>query len=171
MTTETGTQQEASAESGAARMAPHLERGLRSLARELNERRGLRVSLLGGLMIFIALILGMNSALTIPFVAVGCVMIAAGALGPRLNGRIAVEWGASGTVIELRTEITPPGTVAVEHGRTLPLPAVVGEQPAAEAEAEVIEGIGETIEIEVSELEALLDAAGPAAALQVSATR
>ena len=160
MTTETGTQRESTG-SPAAKMAPHLERGLRNLARELNERRGLRIGLLGALMVFVALILGMNSAWTIPFVAVGCVMIAAGALGPRLNGRVAVEWGASGTVIELRTEITPPGTVAAEHGRTLPLPAVVGAETAAEAE--VIEGTGETIEIEVSELEALLDAAGPTA--------
>jgi hypothetical protein len=147
----------------AERLLPHVGQGISRVARELNERRGLRTALLGGLLVGIALILGMDSALTIPFVIVGFLLVAIGSLGPRLSGRMAVEFGASGTVIELRTEITPPGTVASEHNRTLPLPVAVAVEPGAPpavAEAEVVEGTGETIEIEVSRLEALLDAAG-----------
>lgn len=139
----------------AERLLPHVGHGFARVARELNERRGLRTALLGGLLVVIALILGMNSALTTPFVIAGFLLVAIGSLGPRLSGRMAVEFGASGTVIEMRTEITPPGTVASEHNRTLPLPVAVED-----TEDEVIEGTGETIEIELAELEALLDAAG-----------
>ena len=150
----------------AERLMPHIGHGISRVARELNERRGLRTALLGGLLVGIALILGMNSALTIPFVIAGLLLVAIGSLGPRLSGRMAVEFGASGTVIEMRTEITPPGTVASEHNRTLPLPVAVDSGRVTEddeievTEAEVIESTGETIEIEVAKLEELLDAAG-----------
>ena len=149
----------------AERLLPHVGHGISRVARELNERRGLRTALLGGLLVVIALILGMNSALTIPFVIVGFLLVAIGSLGPRLSGRMAVEFGASGTVLEMRTEITPPGTVASEHNRTLPLPVTVSGDSEV-ADVDVIESTGETIEIEVAKLEALIDAAGQPAAIR-----
>lgn len=150
----------------AERLLPHVGQGISRVARELNERRGLRTALLGGLLVGIALILGMDSALTIPFVIAGFLLVAIGSLGPRLSGRMAIEFGASGTVIEMRTEITPPGTVASEHNRTLPLPVAIEESASSATDgaevtdAEVVEATGETIEIEVTKLEALIEAAG-----------
>lgn len=148
------------APTAAEHVLPSLGRGISRLARELRERRGLRTVLMGGALVLIALILGMNSPWTLPLVIAGVLLIAVGSLGPRLSGRMAIEFGASGTVIEMRTEITPPGTVASEHNRTLPLPVAVaveeGAEPAAPIEAEVIEGTGETIEIEVAKLEELI---------------
>jgi len=143
--------------SAAERVLPHLGRGISHVARELGERRGLRTVVMGVLLVVIALLLGMNSAWTLPLVIGGLLLVAIGSLGPRLSGRMAVEFGASGTVIEMRTEITPPGTVASEHNRTLPLPVAVESE--APADAEVIEGTGETIEIEVSKLEELIASA------------
>lgn len=141
----------------AERLLPHLGRGISHVARELGERRGLRTVVMGVLLVVIALLLGMNSAWTLPLVIGGLLLIAIGSLGPRLSGRMAVEFGASGTVIEMRTEITPPGTVASEHNRTLPLPVAVDDE--GPADAEVVEGTGETIEIEVSKLEELIASA------------
>ncbi len=145
------------APSTAERLLPHLGRGISHVAHELSERRGLRSVVMGVLLVVIALLLGMNSAWTLPLVIGGLLLIAIGSLGPRLSGRMAVEFGASGTVIEMRTEITPPGTVASEHNRTLPLPVAVDDE--GPADAEVVEGTGETIEIEVSKLEELIASA------------
>lgn len=143
------------------RLLPHLGEGISHVARELGERRGLRTVVMGVLLVAIALLLGMDSAWTLPVVIGGLLLIAIGSLGPRLSGRMAVEFGASGTVIEMRTEITPPGTVASEHNRTLPLPVAVESGADAEVpDADVIEGSGETIEIEVSKLEELIASAG-----------
>lgn len=160
----------------AQHLLPSLGRGISRLARELGERRGLRTVLMGGALVLIALILGMNSPWTLPLVIAGLLLIAVGSLGPRLSGRMAIEFGASGTVIEMRTEITPPGTVASEHNRTLPLPVAVesGELEASETpavEAEVIEGTGETIEIEVSKLEELIATAEAARPVSSSVPR
>lgn len=157
-----GPAEPASAGHASGAPAQQFVEGARRALTELGDRRGLRIVILGAVLVLIALFAGMDSALTIPILIVGGLMIAIGSLGPRLSGRFAIEFGASGTVIEMRTEVTPPGTVASEHNRRLPLPATV-EQAEAQADepqdAEVIEGTGETIEIDVAELEALVEAA------------
>ena len=129
-----------------------LSRGLAHAWRELNARRGLRVGLLGAFLVILGAYLGGGSALTAPLLVAGLVLIFLGALGPRLSGRLHVEWGAHGASIDLRTEVAAPGV----HPRP-ELPA------AAPAEPKVIESSGETVEIELAELQALVDAAGGAA--------
>jgi hypothetical protein len=128
-----------------------LSRGLGHAWRELNARRGLRVGLLGALLVVLGAYLGGGSALTVPLMVVGLALIFLGALGPRLSGRLHVEWGADGASIDLRTQVAAPGT----HS-----PPELAAAPAAEPK--VIESTGETVEIELAELNALVDAAGAA---------
>ena len=138
--------------------AGHIGRGAGTVAKELSARRGLRVGALGAALIVVAALLGADSALTIPLIIVGSSMAVIGSLGPRLSGRIEMDWGASGMSLDLKAEIAPPGTTAVADSGGLV--GVVPElQGGRNAEAEVIESTGETIEIEVAELEALMEAA------------
>lgn len=131
-----------------------LERILSAAWRELCERRGLRAALVGVVLLLFALYLGGGSALTVPLLIIGAILIAAGLLGPRLSGRLVVEWGPRGTTIDFHTDVA-----AAPSAEARPLPAL--ERPAGPPQ--VIEGRGETIEIEVAQLEALMAGARPQA--------
>ncbi|UJA20561.1 hypothetical protein HJD18_10315 [Thermoleophilia bacterium SCSIO 60948] len=148
------------AASAAERVGATVERGLVAGWRELADRRGLRTALVGATLLIAALILGGDSALTVPFLVLGIVLLILGVMGPRLSGHFSVEFGSDGTRIDLRTDIAAPGTTA---------PSIRGELREAErdierlservSDAEVVEGQGETIEIDVSELRSLMAAA------------
>jgi hypothetical protein len=99
----------------------------------------------------------------------GIVALAVAWLGSRMEGRFAVEWGASGTRVEFDAGLTPapdpvaaaPAKPALNPARASapapkPLSAVPPPPPAA---ATVIEGEAQTVEIDVAELKALIAAA------------
>lgn len=172
------------AEKAARKAGQGIERGTRAAWRGLAERRGLRVALAGAVLLLVALQLGTDSALSVPLLVVGLVMVIAGSMGPRLRGRFSLEFGPEGTTIEVQTHIAAPGKVAqpapalpagrprialvhsapaaVEAPDAAPQPAAsIG--PATDAEPEpqdalVVEGHGETIEMDVEQLRALLAA-------------
>lgn len=168
------------AERAARKAGQGLEQGARAAWQGLAERRGLRVALAGGIVLLVALRLGTDSALSVPLLVVGLVMVVVGAMGPRLRGRFAVEFGPDGTSIELQTHIAAPGTVAapapaIAEGPARPRIALVHPAPAQPAtddpgapvvdvrepvpeDAMVVEGHGETIEMDVEQLRALLAA-------------
>jgi hypothetical protein len=124
-----------------------VERILSAAWRELRERRGLRATLVGLALLLFALYLGGGSALTVPLFIVGGILIAAGVLGPRLSGRLVVEWGPQGTMIDFHTDVASAPSAE-------PAQAAIADRPAATPQ--VIEARGETIEIEVAQLEALV---------------
>jgi hypothetical protein len=130
-----------------------VERILAAAWRELCLRRGLRVTLVGLALLVFAVYLGGGSALTVPLLIIGGILIAAGLLGPRLSGRLVVEWGPRGTTIDFHTDVASPA-----HAEAPPAAAMI-DRPAAPPQ--VIEGRGETIEIEVAQLEALMAGARP----------
>ena len=127
--------------------AASVERILAAGWGELRERRALRVTLAGIALVVFALYLGGGSALTVPLLVIGCVLVLAGLFGPRLSGRLVVEWGPQGTRIDFHTDVAsaPPA-------EPVAAPTAL-ERPAAAPQ--VIEARGETIEIEVAQLEAL----------------
>ena len=133
-----------------------LERILAAAWRELRDRRGLRLTLAGLALLVLAVYLGGGSALTVPLFIVGGMLIAGGLLGPRLSGRLVVEWGPQGTTIDFHTDVASAPQV-----EAAPPPAPALERPAGPPQ--VLEGRGETIEIEVAQLEALMTSARPEA--------
>jgi len=141
------------------RLAPHVERGADAAWHALSTRRGLRIGLLGlALVLLGVLYLGGDSAWTVPLVVIGAVMILIGLLGPRLSGRFSLEWGAEGTVIEFRTEVTPPTPAPRILAPPFPFAPDPPQVPQKVPSAQVIEGEGETIEFDVAQLRALLAA-------------
>lgn len=124
--------------------------------RNLSERRGLRVALIGIGLVLLSVWLGESSALSVPLLVFGIVLIVMGAVGPRLQGRIVVDFGPDGSLFEVRTHLAPPGRHALPaampertHVTTTPEP----DPP----DAEVIEAHGETIEFDAEQLKRLLD--------------
>ncbi|UTI64817.1 hypothetical protein NBH00_01085 [Paraconexibacter antarcticus] len=159
-------------------------RGLRVAARELSERRGLRTVLVGAALTLLAIHLGSGSAFSLPLLVVGLGMIVVGAMGPRLRGHIGLDFGPEGTAITLHTHVAPPGRRLAPQGdgaQVIELPprpriALVPSTPRAEVTAPaapvaapgpdpattpadgpgVVESSGETIEIDVEQLRAML---------------
>jgi hypothetical protein len=113
---------------------------------------GLLLLLLGGLVLT-------SSMWTLPLVIVGAVMVLIAWIGSRLDGRFAVEWGASGTQLELRAQIKAAKPERPALSRTVPV--APGFEPE---DADVVEGEAHTVEIDVAELKALIAAAETAEA-------
>ena len=132
--------------------------GVVSALGDLWSRRGVEATIGGVLALAAAVWLGGGSALTVPLVVLGVVLLLVGILGRRLRGRVSLEWGPSGASFDFSAAIAPPGRTRVPDapsraGAALPAP------PAEEPEdAEVVESTGETIELEVESLRALLAA-------------
>jgi hypothetical protein len=151
-------------------------RGARVIVHELSERRGLRTVLLGGVITLIALDLGSDSALSAPLLVIGVIMLIVGAMGPRLRGHIGLDFGPEGTAITMHTHVAPPGrrlAAQAEGERAVialpprprialvpnaPEPAATASATPEPADAQVVESTGETVEIDVAQLRALLDA-------------
>jgi hypothetical protein len=79
-------------------------------------------------------------------------------IGSRLDGRLVVQWGESGTQLEFRAEIK---SAHLEHpgARLRHTPAVARRLRALPDDDEIIYGEAHTVEIDISELKALLAAA------------
>jgi hypothetical protein len=82
-----------------------------------------RLALMGVLLLAIAGLFLANSFWTLPLVIVGVLMVLIAWVGSRLNGHFVVEWGESGTQVQLRARITP---ARHRHGTAAPPPSPNG---------------------------------------------
>lgn len=145
------------AETTSEPLRQRLERAAHAAWRALVERRGLRVALAGGGLLIVALVLGAGSALGLAIGIAGLVMLVVGSLGPRLRGRMSLEFGPAGTSFAVQTHIAPPGRALAagepeeDLGR-----APTSLVPPPVEEADVVESSGETIEVELQQLRSML---------------
>jgi hypothetical protein len=144
-------------------------------------RPRVRLTVAGALLLLVGGLIATNSVWTLPLVIVGALMVAVAWIGHRLEGRFAVEWGETGTRLAFNATIkAPQPTVdapALSPAPSAPAPAAATRNRAqlGGRTPEVIEGEAHTVEINVSELKALIavaeaaeaaeaaDGAGPAA--------
>jgi hypothetical protein len=103
-----------------------------------------------------------NTVWTLPLVIVGALMVAVAWIGHRLDGRFAVEWGEDGTQLAFRATIKaaqpttdPPALTAASQAGSAPARRV----ELTRVPEDVIEGEAHTVEINVTELKALIAAA------------
>ena len=125
-------------------------------------RPRVRLAVIGAILLLAGGVLMTSSVWTLPLVVVGALMVAIAWVGRRLDGRFAVEWGEAGTQLEFRAKIKPPPVARSSLARTASNSHKLGHgiEPDSEGAA-VIDGEAHTVEIEVSELEALIaDQAG-----------
>lgn len=127
-------------------------------------RPRVRVTLTGVVLLLVGGLVATNSVWTLPLVLIGALMVLVAWIGHRLDGRFAVEWGEDGTQLAFRAQIKA-ARPALPGAR----PSVAGAQPEPHAtaphsgaeppDADVVEGEAHTVEIDVSDLRALLAAA------------
>jgi hypothetical protein len=86
---------------------------LTAAGRALLGRRGLRPTVLGVALAALALALGVSSALSVALLVVGVLMLIVGLMGPRLQGRFAIEFGPNGASLEIQTHMAPPGRTRI----------------------------------------------------------
>ncbi len=125
-------------------------------------RPRVRLTLTGVLLLLVGGLIANNTVWTLPLVIVGALMVAVAWIGHRLEGRFAVEWGEAGTELAFKATIKPPQP-------TTETPALAVTAPArrialSRASDDVIEGEAHTVEINVTELKALIAAAEAAEA-------
>jgi len=75
--------------------------------------RGLRSTVFGVALMVLAASLGLSSAASIASLAAGVLMLIVGLIGPRLQGRFAIEFGPQGASIEIQTHMAPRGRTQV----------------------------------------------------------
>jgi hypothetical protein len=124
------------------------------------QRPRVRLTVTGAALLLIGGLMMTNSVWTLPLVIVGVLMVAIAWIGPRLDGRFALQWGENGTEVAFRARIRP--AEPVRPALAPPAPESPDPDPDREARPEtpkVIEGQARTVEIEVAELEALIAAA------------
>jgi hypothetical protein len=122
-----------------------------------------------GTLLLLAGLIASDTVWTLPLVIIGALMVAVAWIGRRLDGRFAVEWGESGTQLAFRATIKAAQP-------TTEVPALSAASPAQAPPArrielargvdDVIEGEAHTVEINVSELKALIAAAEAAEATE-----
>lgn len=114
-----------------------------------------------------------SSVWTLPLVIGGALMVVIAWMGHRLDGRLTLQWGPAGTELAFRATIkAPAGEPAVGEAGALPaahpaeaLPsgnpagAPAASRIGAATGGEVIEGDAHTVELDVTELKALIAAA------------
>lgn len=126
-------------------------------------RPRVRLTVTGAALLLIGFVIASNSVWTLPLIIIGALMVAVAWIGHRLEGRFAVEWGDSGTQLAFNATIKAPQP-------TTETPALSAPAPTAEpVDADVIEGEAHTVEIDVSELRALIAAAEAAEAAEAAA--
>ena len=119
-------------------------------------RPRVRLTMTGVILILAGGVFAKSSMWTLPLLIAGALMVAVAWVGHRLDGRLALEWGETGTQLEFRAQIKAPEDA---------YPALPAPPRAAEPEpedADVVEGESHTVEIEVAELKALIAAASSA---------
>jgi len=135
-------------------------------------RPRVRLTLTGVLLLLIGVLIATNTVWTLPLVIVGALMVAVAWIGHRLEGRFAVEWGEAGTQLAFKATIkaAQPTTETPALGPAASaVPAPARRIELARASDDVIEGEAHTVEINVTELKALIAAAEAAEAGDVAA--
>jgi hypothetical protein len=112
------TDQAASAPEPAASDKQHMRRArvrgsLAAGGKALVGWRGLRSTVSGVALVVLAASLGLSSAPSIASLVAGVLMLIVGLIGPRLQGRFAIEFGPHGASIEIQTHIAPRGRTQV----------------------------------------------------------
>jgi hypothetical protein len=126
--------------------------------------RGLRSIVAGAVLIAVAFGFAHGTGWFAPLLVAAGILLAIGLLGPRMRGRIALEFGPEGTVFELSTHVAPVGQVGRLSEAPAPAPAAVADadavrlaaerepQRALDPEADVIEGEAHTTEFSVTDV-------------------
>jgi hypothetical protein len=138
-------------------------------ARSLLGWHGLRSTVIGVILASLAVALGIGSAVSVSLLVAGLVFLLIGILGPRLQGRFAVEFGPNGASIDLRTQLAPPGSAWLARPLLPPAkPTIALAAPAGDAGAtidttaaalllgEITDARSQTIELDTKSLQALL---------------
>jgi hypothetical protein len=146
-----------------------------TLSYEFVMRPRVRLSVTGAILLLIGTLLATNSVWTLPLVIVGALMIVIAWIGHRLEGRFAVEWGEAGTQLALRATVKPARAMdeAAPRRGALDAPSPWPAQSRSQAQSQsqpqsqpperpereqVIDGEAHTVEIDATELKALIDA-------------
>lgn len=148
----------------ATKTPPTWPRGMLAAAAAFYEWLGrprVRLAGTGVLLLFVGGLVLTNSVWTLPLVLIGSVMVVIAWIGPRLDGRFAVEWGHAGTQLAFRAKIR-----AAEPHRSHLLQSsstaheLVRTYPHAPdpPKPEIVDGHAETVEIDVAALKALIAA-------------
>ncbi|MBV9819404.1 MAG: hypothetical protein JOZ07_13810 [Solirubrobacterales bacterium] len=115
-----------------------------------------RLALLGIVFILLGALWVTNSAWTLPLIVVGIVMVVVAWVGSRLEGRFVVQWGDGATQVEFHAKVKPSPYAELAAGPVqTPAPPT---RPELE-DADVIDGEGHTVEIDVAKLRTLIAAA------------
>jgi hypothetical protein len=122
---------------------PSLERAGRRLA-ALSSIRGLWATVVGIALVVIAFVFVDGGTWFVPVLVIGLMLIAAGILGPRVRGRVSLEFGMGGATLDVQLHIAPPGQVGRLPRRGAVAVAAVAADPvpsairAAEAVAAIV---------------------------------
>ncbi len=149
-------------------------------------RPRVRLVVVGVILLLVGALVVTSSVWTLPLVVVGTVMVLVAWVGSRLDGHFALEWGERGTELQFRARIRPPAPVrpalpaasavasaadtvaraasgpadgVTAAGHAASVAAAAAEAETAAADHDVVEGEAHTVEIDVSELKALIAAA------------
>jgi len=123
-------------------------------------RPRVRLALIGVVLLLTGGLMMTNSVWTLPLVGVGSAMVVTAWIGHRLDGRVVLEWGESGTELAFRAKLKTPEPVPEPPPRTSSTTnAQIRSVQLDHKPAEIIEGEAHTIEIDVAELKALIAAA------------
>lgn len=132
-------------------------------------RPRVRLTLTGALLLLVGGLIATNTVWTLPLVIVGALMVAVAWIGHRLEGRFAVEWGEAGTQLAFKATIKAAQPTSDAPGlapASTAAPAPARPAELARTPDDVIEGEAHTVEINVSELKALIAAAEAAEAAE-----
>jgi hypothetical protein len=112
-----------------------------------------RLMVMGAILLVFAGLVVTGSAWTAPLVIAGLAMVVIAWCGPRLDGRLVLQWGNSGAKLEFRAGITPP-----DHLPEQPAPTTsTSDFVNAESEASnVLRDEPHTVEVDIAELRALI---------------
>lgn len=132
-------------------------------------RPRVRLTLLGALLVVLAVFAVSSSLWSLVLGVVGAVMIVTAWLGHRLDGQFGVSWGSGGTDFTFRFHVAPAHQA--EHRHALPAGSApeVAAPAITVADADTVDGEAHTVEIDVGELKALIAAAEAAEAAAASA--
>jgi hypothetical protein len=138
-------------------------------------RPKIRSVVVGLLLVLIGAFVIDHSVWTFPIVIVGIVMIVVAWVGSRLEGRFGIEWSDQGAGFEMRARFkaanppllvaaplpasTPPPPTTTATGSTTSTQSTATTATADDDGPTVIEGEAHTIEIDIAELKALIEAA------------
>ncbi len=81
--------------------------------RAVLELRGLRSTVFGAALVILAASVGITSAPSVALLVLGVLMLVVGLMGPRLQGRFALEFGPHGASIEIQTHMAPRGRTRI----------------------------------------------------------